>query len=137
MGLVHAELELINAEDLAVARRGFINDTDVRRITVDALVDSGAAMMVIPESVRLLLGVGIIGQEVAEYANGHLEKVPVVGPIEIRFANRMTITTALVLGNDVRLGAIPMEAMDVLVNPRTQKLVVNPENPTMPKMLVK
>ncbi|MEK7729101.1 MAG: aspartyl protease family protein [candidate division KSB1 bacterium] len=137
MGLVHAEIELINAEDVGAARRGFIKSQDVRRMTVNALVDSGAYMMVIPEHVRLQLGVEIIEHSEAEYANGEIETVPVVGPIVIKFANRRTVADAMVLGNQVLLGSIPMEAMDVVIHPRTQTLMVNPENPTMPKMIVK
>ena len=85
----------------------------------------------------LQLGLEIINHEVAEYANGKIEEVPVVGPLEIRFANRRTSVDAMVIGNQVLLGSIPMEAMDVVINPRSQKLEVNPENPTMPKMIVK
>ena len=137
MGLVYAEIELINAEDLGMARRGFIKTAEVRRIGVAALVDSGASMLVIPEAVRLQLGVEIVSHEVAEYANGRLEEVPVAGPLEIRFANRRTVADAVVIGSEVLLGAIPMEAMDVVIHPRTRQLAVNPANPTMPKVIIK
>lgn len=137
MGLVHAELELVNAGDIEVARRGFIKPEEVRRMTVNALVDSGAYMMTIPEHVRLQLDLETVEQGEAEYASGKIESVPIVGPIAIKFANRRTVADAMVLGNQVLLGSIPMEAMDVVIHPRTQRLVVNPENPTMPKMIVK
>ena len=137
MGLVRANLELINAGDLEMMRRNLMKQDEVRSIAVDSLVDSGAYMMVIPETVRLQLGTEIVAHEIAEYANGDSEKVPVAGPIEVRFANRRTVVDAMVLGNEVLLGSIPMEAMDVIVHPRTQELIVNPENPTMPKMVVK
>lgn len=137
MGLVYGEMDLINAGDLEMARRGLIKNAGVRKIKVKTLVDSGVYMMVIPEKGRLQLGVEIVAHEVAEYANGDIEQVPVAGPIEIRFANHRTVADAMVLGNQVLLGTLPMEAMDVVVNPRTQKLEVNPENPTMPKKIVK
>ena len=137
MGLVYAEIELINAGDLEAARRGFIKTTEVRRIVVSALVDSGASMLVIPEAVRLQLGIEILSREVAEYANGRLEEVPVAGPIELRFANRRTVADAVVIGSEVLLGAIPMEAMDVVIHPRTRQLTANPANPTMPKVIIK
>jgi hypothetical protein len=137
MGLVYADIELINAGDIEVARRGFIKHTDIRKVVVKALADSGAYMMVIPEEVRLQLGLEIISYGVAKYANGNVEKVPVTGPIEIRFQNRRTVADAMVIGDEVLLGAIPMEAMDVLIHPLDRKLIVNPESPTMPKMIVK
>lgn len=137
MGLVYAEIELINAVDLGTAAQGFIKRENIRSIKVNALVDSGAYMMVLPEKVRVQLGLEIITHDVAEYANGEIEEVPIVGPVRIKFANRITVADAMVIGNQVLLGAIPMEAMDVIINPRSQKLEVNPENPTMPKMIVK
>lgn len=137
MGLVYAEIEFINAGDLEAARRGFIKTAEVRRIVVSALVDSGASMLVVPEAVRLQLGVEILSHEVAEYANGSLEEVPVAGPIELRFANRRTVADAVVIGSEVLLGAIPMEAMDVVIHPRTRQLTVNPAHPTMPRVIIK
>ncbi len=137
MGLVHAEIKLINAGDLEVARRGFMNREEVRRMTVNALVDSDVYMMVVPEHVRLQLGLETVEYSEAEYASGAMESVPVVGPIVIKFANRRTVADAMVLGNQVLLGSIPMGAMDVVIHPRTQTLMVDPENPTMPKMIVK
>lgn len=132
MGLVHAELELCNAMDVALLRRQKIDSKEVRRIVVTALVDSGAYMMVIPEKVRLQLGLEIIGYELAELANGKQEKVGICEPIEIHFENRKATVDALVIGEEVLLGAIPMEAMDVLIHPKLQKLIVNPEHPTTP-----
>ncbi len=137
MGLVHAEITLINSGDIDAARRGFIKETDIRQITVKAWVDSGAYMMVISEEVKLQLGLEIVDRKIAEFANGDVEELPVCGPVDVRFANRSTSVRAMIAGNEVLLGAIPMEDMDVLIDPRSQRLVVNPEHPTMPKMVVK
>jgi hypothetical protein len=137
MGLVKAELELINAVDLGKWRDGDIKEEAIRRITVEALADSGAYMMVIPEHVRLQLGLHIIKEEEAEYASGEMAKVPIAGPIEICFANRRAVGDAMVIGNEVLLGSLDMEAMDVIIHPKNQKLVVNPANPTFPKRIVK
>ena len=137
MGLVRAEIELINTEDVGLVRRGFLKDTEIRHIKVNALVDSGAYMMVVPEAVRLQLGLAIVAHKVAEYANGQIEEVPICGPLDIHFSNRETTVRAMVTGNEVLLGAIPMEDMDVLIDPRSQQLIVNPDHPTMPQMIVK
>lgn len=111
--------------------------TGVRRIKVNSMVDSGAYMMVIPEHVKIQLGLEIVDQREAELADGKTCLCDVVGPIEIRFANRKAVSNAFVMENEVLLGAIPMEELDVIINTREQKLVVNPENPTMPKMKIK
>ncbi len=132
MGLLHANIELCNAMDIALYRRKKIEETAIRKIQVDALVDSGAYMLVIPEKVRLQLGLEIIGYELSELANGQQEKVAIAEPVEIHFENRKATVDVLVLGNEVLLGAIPMEAMDVLIHPKLQKLIVNPEHPNIP-----
>ena len=62
---------------------------------------------------------------------------PYVGPVQIRFANRNCFTGALVLGDSVLLGAIPMEDMDLVVSSRMQKVTVNPESPNIPSAVVK
>ena len=132
MGIVHANIELSNAMDRALYRRDKISEQEIRKINVTALVDSGAYMMVIPDHVRLQLGLEIIGYELTELANGKQEKVAIAEPIEVHFENRKATVDVLVIGNEVLLGAIPMEAMDVLINPRLQKLTVNPAHPTTP-----
>lgn len=137
MGLIYAEISLINAEDIGLSRRGFIVEDQVRKIKVSSLVDSGAYMLVIPEHVKIQLGLEQVEQREVELADGKTKTCDIVGPIEIRFANRRAVCNAFVMGNEVLLGAIPMEELDVVVNPREQKLTVNPENPTMPKMKIK
>lgn len=101
-------------------------------MTVNALIDSDAYMMIIPDAVRLQLGLEIVGRELAEFANGKQEYIPIGEPVEVRFANRKATVDVLIAGNEVLLGAIPMEAMDVVIHPRTQKLSVNLEHPNTP-----
>lgn len=137
MGLVYAEIVLTNAEDIGLLRRGFIKEDQVRKIKVNSIVDSEVYMMVIPEHIKIQLGVEQVEQREVELADGKIHLSEVVGPIEIRFANRRAISNAFVMGNEVLLGAIPMAELDVVINMRDQILIVNPENPTMPKMKIK
>ena len=60
-----------------------------------------------------------------------------MGPIEVSFANRRCFTGAMVLGNEVLLGAIPMEDMDLVLRPQLQSIAVNPESPNIPVSLAK
>jgi hypothetical protein len=60
-----------------------------------------------------------------------------MGPVEVRFANRRCFTGAMVLGDDVLLGAIPMEDMDLVLQPQLQQLTVNPANPNLPLSIAK
>lgn len=57
----------------------------------------------------------------------------------MRFKNRRCVVDAMVLpgDNEMLLGAIPMEDMDVLIDPARRELVVNPEHPYRPQMTPK
>lgn len=139
MGLVYAELELTNSDDLAVYHRGFLSEEEVRSVRVRALVDSGAYQMVINEHVKGQLGLRVIEERVVALADESERRVEVVGPVEIRFKNRMTLTSAIVLPGtrDVLLGSIPMEDLDVVIDLKRQTLEVNPANPNIAVTIVK
>ncbi len=139
MGLVYADIEIANSLDEALARRGDLASSEIRKVAVRALVDSGAYMLCINENLRLQLGLDTVAEMAAELANGSLEKLDVVGPVEVRFENRSTSCRAAVLPgqSEVLLGSIPMEDMDVLILPKEQKLVVNPEAPNLAKKKIK
>ncbi len=111
MGMVYAEIELINSDDLALAKRHFIGEDEVKRISVNMLVDSGAYMMAINESIKEQLNLQEKGKRKAQLADSSIVEYPVVGPIEIRFKNRDTVCNALVLPGDSEplLGVIPMK----------------------------
>ena len=137
MGLIYAELTLRNSVDAGLLKRGMLKEEEVRHTTVESLVDSGAMNLVIPSHIAIQLGLDHVDFIEVELANSKTEKVEKVGPVEIRFANRITNVDAVVLGDEVLLGAIPMQDMDVVIDPRRERLIVNPENPYLPKNKVK
>ena len=118
MGYVRAQLTLSNPrlQDLAP-------------VEVSARVDSAAWLVCIPESLRQQLRLEEADRRPAQLADGRIVEVPYVGPLELRFENRMAFSGALVMGDEVLLGTVAMEDMDVLIDPRGQKLIVNPEHP--------
>lgn len=126
MGLSYADLQLKNH---------LTGDM----IDVRALVDTGAVQMCIPQRVAAQLGFDTTEVRTVKVtlADGSIKKVPVVEPILVRFQDRLCTTEAMVIGDEPLLGCIPMEAMDLLVRPRDQKLVVNPDHPNFPVLHVK
>jgi hypothetical protein len=62
--------------------------------------------------------------------------VPYVGPVQIRFQSRTCFTGALVLGDTVLMGAVPMEDMDLVVSPSGRSITVNPASPNIPTTIV-
>jgi clan AA aspartic protease len=131
MGLVYAEIDLANGGDTYLFRQGLLEEKDIKQTIVTALVDSGAYMLSINENIKNQLDLPLIENQFVTLADETTIEVEIVGPVEVRFENRSTTVRALVLpGNaEVLLGAIPMEDMDVLIDPRQRKLVVNPKHP--------
>ena len=118
MGLSYAQLQLTNPRD-----------TETQAVTADALADTGAIYLVIPEHVQLQLKLDIQSQKEVTLADGGRKMAPYVGPIKIAFKNRIAYTGAIVMGDEVLLGAIPMEDMDLIVIPQERRVDVNPLNP--------
>jgi clan AA aspartic protease len=131
MGQVYANIELINSIDLNDARRNIIDQDEVRRIQINALVATGACLMCINENIQSILNLPFVKRERYQLAGGERAEYDVVGPVEIRFADQKAICNAVVLPEDREplLGAIPMEDMDVSVHPNRQELVVNTRLP--------
>jgi clan AA aspartic protease len=131
MGLVYAEIELVNNFDLELNRRGMLADTEIRSTTHRALVDTGAFDLVINEDIRRQLDLHVLDRRTIWLADDTTREVDMVGPVEVRFQNRSATVRAIVLpgSGEVLLGAIPMEALDVFIDPLRERLIVNPFSP--------
>ena len=139
MGLIYADIELINGDDLALARRHMIGEEEVKRMPLSALVDTGSYMLVINESIQGQLQFPVVEKRKAQLANGNIVECDVVSSVELRFKNRQTTCRAMILPGDAEplLGSIPLEDMDVLIHPLRQELIVNPEHPYFAQMKMK
>lgn len=139
MGLVYAEIELINGEDISLSRRNIIGEDEIKKMSVSALVDTGSYMLCINENIQEQLQLPVVERRKGQLANGHIVEYDVVSHVELRFKNRRTMCNAMVLPGDseVLLGAIPLEDMDVLIHPQRQELIVNPDHPYFAQMKLK
>lgn len=126
MGLVYAEIEIGNPRE-----------SNLETITVKSLVDTGALMLWIPEHIQIQLNLEEAEKREVTTADGKKHLVSYVGPVQVKFQKRSCFVGALVFGNEVLLGAVPMEDMDLVVSPSTRTLAVNPESPNYPHSLVK
>ncbi len=122
MGLVYADIELINAVDFENARRHIIGEDEVRSMKLNVLADSGAYMMAINETIQSHLDLPLVEKRKVQMAESRVVEYDVVGPIHVRFANRKATCNAFVLAGDSEplLRAIPMEEMDVMIHPLRQ-----------------
>ena len=126
MGHVFAEIELSNP------RR-----QDLTPVAVKALADTGALMLCIPEHVAIQLDLEAESMREVSVADGRSASVPYVGPIRVSFGKRFCYVGALVLGDEVLLGSVPMEDMDLVVNPGRREITVDPASPNLPHARVK
>lgn len=126
MGLIHADLLLTNA------RR-----SDLAGLNVAAMADSGALHLCIPHHVALQLQLEEQEKREVTLADGSKQLISYVGPLMVRFGNRSCFTGAMVLGDEVLLGAIPMEDMDLVLHPASRSVGVNPQNPNIPASVAK
>ena len=126
MGLVNAKILLRNPRV-----------RNLKPLEVDALVDSGAVHLCIPEHIQIQLKLEEIDKKEVILADGERKIVPYVGPIEINFKNRIGFAGALVMGDQILLGAIPMEDMDLVVIPKKRILDVNPDSPNVATSIAK
>ena len=139
MGVIYAEMELVNGEDLILARRNFIGEDEIKSMYANMLVDAGSVYMCINENIQEQLKFPVLEQRKGQLTNGHIVEYDMVGPVEVRFKNRRCSVNAMVLtgDNEPLLGAIPLEDMDVLIHPYRQELIVNPDHPYFAQMKLK
>jgi clan AA aspartic protease len=125
MGTVYSEIILKNAGDAINAQRSIIPKEEVRTVTVDALVDTGAGTLVINEETRQKLGLVVEGLRRATLADGASASYQVTEPVKIHWKDRDTTCPAIVIpgADNILLGAIPLEDMDLIVDPQRRQLV--------------
>lgn len=139
MRLVYADIELVSTDDLVLYRRGYLPEEDIKRMRVTALVDTGAYMLVINDRIKQQLDLPVIEEQTMRLADDSERRIEIVGPVEVRFENRSTTVRAAVFPGDSEplLGAIPIEDMDVVIDLKQQRLIVNPESPYIARKYVK
>jgi clan AA aspartic protease len=126
MGHIFAELQLSNPRK-----------PELRHISVKALADTGGLMLCVPEHVAIQLELEPESTREVTVADGRSLQVPYVGPVKVHFQERICYVGALVLGDEVLLGVVPIEDMDLVLSPSQQKVSVNPASPNIPHARVK
>ncbi|MEW6667913.1 MAG: clan AA aspartic protease [Thermodesulfobacteriota bacterium] len=126
MGLVNAQVTLKNPRK-----------PQLEPVMVSALADAAAVHLCIPPHVQIQLELEEIDKKEVTLADGSRKIVPYVGPIEIRYKNRVGFAGALVLEDQTLLGAIPLEDMDLVVIPKTRSMDINPASPNIASSIVK
>ena len=126
MGHIFTEIELSNPLE-----------QQLTSIKVNALAGTGGLMLCIPDHIALQLKLSTETVREVSMADGRNMNVPYVGPIKVCFGDRFCYVGALVLGDEVLLGAVPMEDMDLVINPGRKNVTVDPASPNIPRARVK
>jgi clan AA aspartic protease len=125
MGFVETEITLVNVKDEVRAEDGTISIDKVRKETVQATVDTGAMSLIITEEIYQKLGLSQVGDISANLADGRRLPCKVTSDVRIFCNNRRTVVEAVVIPGAKRilLGVLPLEGMDLMVDPKKQTLV--------------
>ena len=125
MGIVKTEITLKNLRDNILTRSGYLRPEDVRTETVTAVVDTGSTYLVITEELRQKLGLEILREKTAHIANGQQITCHLTETVEIQWKDRETTVPAMVIpgAKTILFGTIPLEALDLMVNPVTQEVI--------------
>jgi len=137
MGEVRVEIKIVNAGDEAMFRRGKLSKEEIRTYETDALVDTGAIPSVLPIEIVQALGLDLIRQERATYANNSSENVDVTEPVTFVILGRRVTEEALVLGDEVLIGQIALERTDLMFDCTNQRVIRNPAHPDQLVMKIK
>lgn len=122
MGLIYSTIKLTNPVK-----------PSLKAIETKCLADTGSTYLVIPQHIATQLQLAVLETREATTADGSSHSVPYAGPVQINFENRNCFVGALIMGDEVLLGAVPMEDMDLVVIPKLLKLAVNPNSPNIPR----
>ncbi len=124
MGRITLEFSIANNDDLALARKGLLTPDQVRRVTLQGVVDTGATRLVLPESAVNQLGLPPSGTATVRYADRRSASRAIVKNVSVELLGRQGVFTALVEPDRTTalIGAIVMEDLDFLVDCATQTL---------------
>ena len=134
MGKVMEKIKLTNTYDENRVESGDWKPEQVRSLEIEALVDTGATMLILPADVVARLGLKEQGRRRVVYADGHEDEIPWIGGVRLTLLGREMIASALVVpaGTTALIGQIPLEELDLIVDPKSRALRVNPASPDAP-----
>jgi clan AA aspartic protease len=135
MGKTMTKIRVTNAMDLELNDLGRLPAEAMRSVELEALVDTGATTLALPQEVADALGLIEKRKRRVRLANGSIVELPVVF-VAYEILGRQTVGEAFILpaGSTALIGQIPLEALDLIVDPMAQEVRVNPASPDEPTL---
>lgn len=109
----------------------------LKLIEVGSLIDTETDYLQIPKSIAIKLDLNESGNRRVNLTDGSILDVPYIGPIKIQFGNRSCFTGAVIIGDQVVMGMIPLKDLDLVINQKTKTLEVNPLSSNLPGSVAK
>ena len=134
MGEIVVDIKLENTLDIELVRQGALQEADVRRAAVSAVVDTGALMLALPEDVVERLGVQTVGSRAVASADGRRGELPIAGPVTVHIGDRWAFARCVVVPPDGEplVGQLVIRELDLVADSRNQTLGPRPEAPDAP-----
>jgi len=123
MGQVHVRVVLTNHRETVMARLGQLDASQVHRYETEALIDTGAVRSTIPAAVAERLGLFRLRKTDAKYADGRVEEVDMAEAVTVEILGRETEMAPMILGEQILLGVIVLEGLDLMVDCNRNRLV--------------
>lgn len=137
MGEIVVQCEVENTVDRAMADRGLVEESRVRRASIEGVVDTGAVMLMLPEDLVERLGLAAGQTVTVTYADERAEERPVAGPVTVKIGDRITQTQCVVGPPEceILIGQLVVGAMDMVADYTNRTLT--PRNPNYPNLKMK
>ncbi len=134
MGKVMTRIKLTNSLDIGNARSGALLPEQIRSLELDALVDTGATLLALPEDAVDKLGLRQLDWRKVRLADGNVRDMALVGDLRVEILGRVMTCDALVMPARMTplIGQIQLEALDLLVDAKSRQATVNPASPDVP-----
>ncbi len=136
MGEIRTTIRLENTGDRTLFERGYIEENEIRTVEIEAIADTGARTLALPEEVVERLGVEQQREVAVTYADERRERRPVVGPITITVEGRSAVVEAIVLpaGSTPLIGQVVLEIVDLVADCAEKRLTPSPDSPDRPML---
>ncbi len=139
MGEIKATIDLKNDRDIFLFEKGEMNESDVRGLSIEAMVDTGAVMLLLPQDMVEKLGLKIEDRVIVTLANDEKIELDVAGTLSLKICGRKMKTDCLVGPPrcEPLIGQIILERLDLVLDPVRQTIMPRPESPYLPSLKLK
>ena len=135
LGEIRIDVAVENVADRALFEQGYGEESDIRRVNLEGVVDTGAIMSMLPSGVVERLGLAV--RRTVRARDG--EERPVAGPLTIRIGDRFMNTDCIVgpPSSDPSIGRTGLATLGLIADRANRALAPRPESPDCPLLNLK